>query len=65
MSLCPKDGKPCCDDLCYAGGCLMMDGYHMLEVCDACGGTIDEVQPECGTCRCDYCDDEYTLSDES
>lgn len=25
--ICPKDLKPCCDDLCYGGGCLAMGGY--------------------------------------
>ena len=65
MSLCPKDGKPCCDDLCHGSGCLRMDGYPMLEVCDHCNGIIDEEMPDCGTCTC--CDDDcdfYEPADE-
>ena len=50
--LCPKDSKPCCDDLCHGGGCLEMDGYPMLATCSFCGGTIDEAMPECSTCTC-------------
>lgn len=53
MSLCPKDGQPCMDDLCYGGGCLEMDGYPMLEVCPVCNGIVDLEMPECGTCTCD------------
>jgi len=55
--LCPKTGQPCCDDLCHGSGCLQMDGYPMLAVCDRCGGTIDEGNPECSTCFCDDEDD--------
>jgi len=59
-TLCPKDYKPCCDDLCHGGGCLRMNGYEMLVVCDVCKGIIDEEIPECGTCKCgeDYEDDQ-------
>ena len=57
MSICPKDGSACCDDLCHGGGCLQMNGYPMIEICQFCGGEIDEAMPECGTCTCD--DDEY------
>lgn len=53
MALCPVDGKGCCDDLCYGGGCVRMDGYPMLQVCPICKGTIDEQDPLCGTCTCD------------
>lgn len=52
MSLCPANGRPCCDDLCYGGGCMKMDGYPMLERCDFCKGTINTELPECGTCTC-------------
>lgn len=52
MMLCPKDYKPCCDDLCHGSGCLRMNGYAMLEVCDICHGIIDEEIPDCGTCTC-------------
>jgi hypothetical protein len=60
--ICPRDGKPCCDDLCYGGGCLRMDGYPMLSVCTFCGGLIDNEIHECSTCTCD---DEYYDWDEA
>lgn len=50
--LCPKDYKPCCDDLCHGGGCMQMNGYEMLRVCDVCKGIIDEEILECSTCTC-------------
>ena len=53
MAICPKDGTACPDDLCHGSGCLQMNGYAMLQVCDFCGGTIDEEIPDCGTCTCD------------
>lgn len=56
--LCPKTGQPCIDDICHGAGCLEMEGYPMLRVCDFCGGTIDEGIPECSTCTCDD-DEEY------
>lgn len=55
--LCPKDMKPCCDDLCHGGGCLEMEGYPMLGVCDFCGGVIDDEIPDCSTCTCGDEDD--------
>ena len=51
--ICPKTHTPCCDDLCHGSGCLMMDGYPMLEICYFCTGTIDEGDLDCGTCTCD------------
>jgi hypothetical protein len=62
MSLCPKDGRPCCDDLCRGGGCIALGGYGMLEVCQFCNGTLDPEMPECSTCSCD--DDEYPREDD-
>ena len=56
--ICPKDNKPCCDDICYGSGCVQMDGYPMLKICDICHGTIDSEIPDCGTCTCDA-DDEF------
>lgn len=49
--LCPKDEKPCCDDLCYSGGCLLT-GTGMLESCGVCGGQVDTDMPELSTCEC-------------
>ena len=34
--ICPKDFKPCCDDLCGGGRCLRT-GHDTLERCHACG----------------------------
>lgn len=62
--LCPKDGKYCCDDLCHGGGCMMMGGYAMLEICQSCGGAIDTEIPECSTCACDR-DDYYDDDDDA
>ena len=31
MPICPKDLKPCCDDLCQHGSCLLMPGVEPLE----------------------------------
>ena len=56
--LCPKDYKPCCDDLCHGGGCIRMNSYAMLLVCDVCKGIIDEEIPECSTCSCEHPDDD-------
>lgn len=57
MSICPKDLRPCCDDLCYSGGCIQMDGYPMLQQCHVCGGLVDEENPDLATCKCDWGDD--------
>lgn len=57
MSICPKDYKPCCDDLCYGSGCLAMNGYPMLTCCPVCNGLVDDENPDCGSCQCD--DEEY------
>jgi hypothetical protein len=39
MALCPVSGTPCCDDLCYGGGCLESgeERLPMLHKCGACG----------------------------
>lgn len=66
MSICPADMKACCDDLCHGGGCLVMEGYPMLERCDVCGGTVDDGDLDIGTCTCGD-EDDYEpedLSDE-
>lgn len=54
--LCPKDRKPCVDDLCYGSGCMRMSGKPMLEVCGVCGKSIDEESPIDNDC---ICVDEY------
>lgn len=57
--ICPKDNKPCIDDICYGCGCVQMDGYPMLKICDICHGTIDSEILDLGTCTCDEDDDFY------
>ena len=58
--LCPKDFKPCCDDLCHGGGCLMMEGMAMYHECEGCGALIsDDDHDEC-SCEPDY----YDYSDD-
>ena len=57
VSICPADGKPCMDDMCHGAGCIRMDGYEMLEICEFCKGIIDSEISECSTCVCDQ--DEY------
>lgn len=59
MSICPKDGKACCDDLCHGSGCLQMGGYPMLRVCDICKGLMDDEIDDCSTCTCGDEDDYY------
>lgn len=51
--ICPKTMKDCCDDLCHGSGCLEMEGYPMLSVCDGCGGLIDDEADIYTTCECD------------
>ena len=55
--VCPKDGRPCCDDLCHGSECLQMDGTPMLEICFVCNGTIDSESMDGSTCTCDPDDD--------
>lgn len=38
--ICPKDGKPCCDDLCYSGSCIY--GGRTMELCPECGKIVVE-----------------------
>jgi len=55
---CPKDLKPCIDDLCYGGGCIRMDGAPMYSRCDGCGALISEDDHEDCTCDNEYYDDD-------
>jgi hypothetical protein len=55
MAICPKDLKPCIDDLCYGSGCLRLDGEPMLERCPGgCGALvpIDGSDPD-DACECE------------
>ena len=61
MAICPKDLKPCIDDLCYAGDCLRMAGVQPLMRCPGgCGALIflDGSDPEY-ECTCHDEDDWY------
>lgn len=53
--LCPKDMKPCCDDLCYGGGCIDMGGAAMYKRCYGCGALVSDDDMEECTCE----DDRY------
>lgn len=51
--ICPKTFKPCIDDICYAGGCMLLQGEPMLERCPGCGAIVssDEIVGEtCSEC---------------
>ena len=60
--LCPKDLKPCCDDLCHGGGCLQMDGEPMWHTCSGCGQPVSDSDDL--LCRCDP-DDYYDDPNET
>ena len=48
--LCPKDMKPCIDDICYGGGCIAMDGAPMYYKCH-CGQYVSD--DDHADCCCD------------
>jgi hypothetical protein len=57
MAICPATMKPCVDDICYGGGCLLAPGVPLLTRCGGCGqlvgidgtdpGDACECEPEC------------------
>lgn len=52
MRVCPKDLRPCCDDLCHGAGCMDAEGEEMVEICEVCGVPEQD-------CNChDFDDDE-------
>lgn len=51
MSYCPKDFRPCIDDLCYGGGCIEMDGAPMYNKCAGCGKFVSDDDHD--NCICD------------
>jgi hypothetical protein len=57
--VCPKDFKPCIDDLCYGGGCIRMPGYPMIRRCEYCGQLVDDE----GDLECD-CENDEPLDNE-
>lgn len=56
MGLCPKDFRPCCDDLCYGGGCIYT-GEALYERCTGCGNLVSDDDHD--ECTCEYEDDDY------
>ena len=59
MSICPKDGKPCVDDLCRGSGVCMRTGMEMWETCPMCHRVFsDEFDIRCA-CEPDYEPDDY------
>lgn len=52
--ICPKDMKPCIDDLCYGGGCIAMDGAAMYYRCN-CGQLVSD--DDHFDCICEEYDD--------
>lgn len=54
--LCPADLKPCCDDLCYGGGCLL-NGEEMIPPCAKCGRPCltDDGEADTGGFYCEEC----------
>lgn len=51
MGYCPKDMKPCIDDLCHGGGCLEMEGAPMYYRCNGCGKLVSEDDTD--LCECE------------
>ena len=54
-TICPKDGKPCIDDVCRGSGVCGITGNDMWEECPHCHGIYST---EFGVdCACEPCDD--------
>ena len=49
--LCPKDLKPCVDDLCRGSGCVLT-GEALYEKCHGCGALVSEDDHD--DCICEY-----------
>lgn len=59
--LCPKDLKPCIDDLCYGGGCIFT-GEAMYSLCSGCGNySSDDDDMDC---TCPPGDDDWEEFDD-
>jgi hypothetical protein len=54
--LCPADFEPCCDDLCYGGGCLR-NGMAMYYHC-ACGALVSVDDSDECCCPMNYDEDD-------
>lgn len=57
-TICPKDSKPCIDDICRGSGICGMTGLEMWDQCDRCHALYSyEFGVEC-ECDRDYDDDD-------
>ena len=68
MVYCPKDLKPCIDDLCYGGSCLLLPGECPLTKCDGCNQLIAIDGSFSDWCECEdewdgWCEDEWEDDD--
>lgn len=60
MAICPADGHPCIDDICYGSGCLKMDGEPMLERCrGGCGALVAIDGSDSEDCDCEPADEDW------
>ena len=65
MAICPKNFRPCIDDLCYAGDCLALPGVPPLTHCGGCGELVglDGSDP-LDSCECPLGDgDDYEIEE--
>jgi hypothetical protein len=58
MAICPADGHPCIDDLCYGGGCLRLGGEPMRVPCPGCGQLIAADGSDTDDCDCEPCEED-------
>lgn len=53
MPICPKDLKPCIDDLCFGGSCLLLPGVCPLTRCNGCGQFVSLDGSDLEDCECE------------
>ncbi len=56
-TICPKDFKPCIDDMCRGSDMCALGGGELISKCTACGGLQCDFFDNC-TCDPWYQDDE-------
>ncbi len=55
-TICPKDFRPCPDDLCRGSGVCLENGYELLEMCAICRKAYSrDLDIECA---CDFDDEQ-------
>lgn len=54
MGYCPKDLKPCIDDLCHGGGCIECNGEPLYYPCGGCGKLVSEDDGDLCVCEPEY-----------